>query len=163
MMKRSCCLLLCCFSWVSPLSFDPVNDYLDVYPDPTDTQILQGRTPLYFALIQSLGGPLSLYDGSGSLAGVKVALDRINNDTTFLPGYTLHYTFEDSKVSWWQWLHNLLAIELLELASSSPMLSHMDNDLSLCRENKPVAIQVYVIITSNLICTHQPCSQQLKP
>ena len=60
--------------------------------------MLKGRTPLHFALIQSLGGPLSQFDGSGSVAGVKVALDRINNDTTLLPGYTLHYTFADSKV-----------------------------------------------------------------
>ena len=41
---------------------------------------------------------LLVYDGSGSVAGVKVALDKINNDTTILPGYTLHYTFTDSKV-----------------------------------------------------------------
>ena len=99
MMELSVYLLLFCLSYASPRSFDPVNDYLDVYPDPNDSQILQGRTPLYFSLIQSLGGPLSLYDGSGSIAGVKVALDAINNDITLLPGYTLHYTFSDSKVS----------------------------------------------------------------
>ena len=70
-----------------------------MYPDPTDPEVLEGRrTPLYFALIQSLGGPLSLFDGSGSITGVKVALDEINNDTNLLPGYTLHYTFADSKV-----------------------------------------------------------------
>ncbi len=82
----------------SSLSYDP-DDYLEVYPDPTDQKILQGRTPLHFALIQSLGGPLSQFDGSGSVAGVKVALDSINNDTSLLPGYTLHYTFADSKVN----------------------------------------------------------------
>ena len=59
-------------------------------------QVLQGRTPLYFALIQSLGGPGSQLDGSGTLAGVKVALDRINNDSSLLQGYTLHYTFANS-------------------------------------------------------------------
>ena len=79
------------------LSYNPA-DYLEVYPDPTDPEVLRGRTPLHFALIQSLGGPLSQFDGSGSVAGVKVALDRINNDTSLLPGYTLHYTFADSKV-----------------------------------------------------------------
>jgi hypothetical protein len=79
------------------LSYDPA-DYLEVYPDPTDPAVLRGRTPLHFALIQSLGGPLSQFDGSGSVAGVKVALDRINNDTNILPGHTLHYTFADSKV-----------------------------------------------------------------
>ena len=72
--------------------------YLEVYPNSTDPEVLKGRTPLYFALIQSLGGPLSLFDGSGSITGVKVALDEINNDTNLLPGYTLHYTFSDSKV-----------------------------------------------------------------
>ena len=74
------------------------DTYLEVYPDPTDPEVLKGRTPLYFALIQSLGGPSSQFDGSGSIAGVKVALERINNDTTLLPGYTLHYTLTDSKV-----------------------------------------------------------------
>ena len=83
-------------SCISGLSYDLANDYLEVYPDPTDPQILQGRTPLYFALIQSLGGQ---YDSSGSVAGVKVALDRINSDMTLLPGYSLHYTLADSKVT----------------------------------------------------------------
>ena len=71
---------------------------MEVYPDPTDPEVLKGRTPLYFALIQTLGGLSSQFDGSGSIAGVKVALDSINNDTTLLPGYTLHYTLTDSKV-----------------------------------------------------------------
>ena len=78
------------------LSFDPDN-YLEVYPDPRQTEEL-GRKPLYFALIQSLGGPDSQLDGSGTLAGVKVALDGINNDSSLLPGYSLHYTFANSKV-----------------------------------------------------------------
>ena len=80
------------------LSFDPA-DYLEVYPDPRDPEVLNGRTPLYFALIQSLGGPGSQLDGSGTLAGVKVALDGINNDSSMLPGYSLHYTFANSKVA----------------------------------------------------------------
>ena len=74
------------------------SQYLEVYPNPDDPDVLKGRAPLYFGLIQSLGGPGSLYDGSGSVAGVKVALDRINNDTSILPGHTLHYTFSDSRV-----------------------------------------------------------------
>ena len=57
--------------------------------------MLRGRTPLHFALIQSLGGQ---YDGSGAVAGVKVALDTINNNDSILPGYSLHYTFADSQV-----------------------------------------------------------------
>ena len=79
------------------LPYDPDN-YLEVYPDPRDPDVLNGRTPLHFALIQSLGGPGSQIDGSGTLAGVKVALERINNDSSLLPGYTLHYTFTNSKV-----------------------------------------------------------------
>ena len=82
---------------VQSLSYN-VDDYLEVYPDPRDPEVLKGRTPLHFALIMSLGGPLSQFDGSGSVAGVKIALDRINNDSSLLPGYTLHYTFADSKV-----------------------------------------------------------------
>jgi len=74
------------------------SNYLEVYPDPADSDVLQGRVPLYFGLIISLSGPQSLFDSSGSVVGVKVALDRINNDTSILPGYTLHYTFTDSKV-----------------------------------------------------------------
>lgn len=79
------------------LSYDPA-DYLEVYPDPRDSKVVNGRVPLHFALLQSLGGPLSQLDGSGAVAGVKVALDRINNDSSLLPGYSLHYTFTDSKV-----------------------------------------------------------------
>lgn len=83
---------------VQSLSYDP-DDYLEVYPDPKDPEVLQGRVPLHFALIQSLGRPPSQFDGSGSVAGVKVALDIINNDSSLLPGYTLHFTFADSEVS----------------------------------------------------------------
>ena len=69
-----------------------VQCYLHVYPpvDGNDT-----RTPLYFALLQSFGGQ---YNGSGSVAGLQVALDRINSDPTLLPGYSLHYTLTDSQV-----------------------------------------------------------------
>ena len=83
---------------VQPLSYDP-DDYLEVYPDPRDPEVLQGRTPLHFALIQSLGGQYSQFNASGALAGVKVALDWINNDSSLLPGYTLHYTVANSQVS----------------------------------------------------------------
>lgn len=88
-------ILLILTERVQSLSYDPA-DYLEVYPDPRDPEVLQGRVPLHFALIQSQS---SQFDGSGSLAGVKVALDRINNDRSLLPGYTLHYTFANSEVS----------------------------------------------------------------
>ena len=69
-----------------------VRGYLHIYPpfDENDT-----RTPLYFALLQSFG---SEFNGSGSVAGLQVALDRINSDPTLLPGYSLHYTLTDSQV-----------------------------------------------------------------
>ena len=90
-------LFLSSVTFVGALNFD-LSSYVEVYPDPSNASIVQGRRPLYFALIQSLGGSGSQFDGSGSVAGVKVALDRINSDPSLLPGYTLHYTFADSKV-----------------------------------------------------------------
>ena len=90
-------LLQLCLA-TSSIDYNP-EDYLEVYPDPTDPEVLRGRTPLHFALIQSLGGPNSQFNQAGAVAGVKVALDRINNDSSLLPGYTLHYTFADSQVS----------------------------------------------------------------
>ena len=44
----------------------------------------------------SFGGNI---DSSGAVPGVRVALDRINNDTSLLPGYSLHYALSDSRVS----------------------------------------------------------------
>ena len=64
-------------------------------PDPTLTNYSDERTTLYFGLMQSFGGD---YDGSGSIAGVHVALDLINRDASLLPGYRLHYTSMDSQV-----------------------------------------------------------------
>ena len=69
--------------------------YLQIYPSET-TGDPESRH-LYFGLMQSFGGG---YDGSRNYLGVQVALDQINNDSTMLPGYTLHYTLSDSKVSW---------------------------------------------------------------
>lgn len=51
---------------------------------------------LVFGLIMSFGGNI---DSSGAVPGVRVALDRINNDSNLLPGYTLHYALSDSRVS----------------------------------------------------------------
>ena len=54
-----------------------------------------GRKPLVFGLIMSFGGS---FDSSGAVPGVRVALDRINNDSSLLPGYSLHYALSDSQV-----------------------------------------------------------------
>lgn len=71
--------------------------YREVYPplNLSDSRI-ELRSHLFFALVQSFGVQ---FNGSGNIAGVKVALDRINNSTDILPGYTLHYTLTDSQVS----------------------------------------------------------------
>ena len=55
-----------------------------------------GRTPLYFSLIQSFSGQ---YISAYSLVGLELALDIINDDPTLLPGYSLHYVFTDAPVS----------------------------------------------------------------
>ena len=57
---------------------------------------LSAKKALVFGLIMSFGGNI---DSSGAVPGVRVALDRINNDTSLLPGYTLHYALSDSRVS----------------------------------------------------------------
>ena len=74
------------------LSTSSVLGYLEIYP-PVDVN--DQRTSLHFALLQSFGGS---YDGSGSVAGLRLALDRINSDSTLLPGYSLHYTLTDTRV-----------------------------------------------------------------
>lgn len=79
---------------VRALSYDTA-DYLEVYPDSNDPKVLNGRIPLHFALIKSNG---SQFESFGAVAGAKVALDMINNDSSLLPGYTLHYTLADCQV-----------------------------------------------------------------
>ena len=75
------------------------DPYLQALPRvyPNNTTGDPGTKPLYFGLMQSFGGS---FDGTRNYLGVQVALDQINNDSTMLPGYTLHYTRSDSKVSW---------------------------------------------------------------
>ena len=69
-----------------------------MYPSLDSNNICHNKTtPLYFGLIQSFSA--SQIDGSGTVAGVNIALDRINNDCSLLPGYSLHYTVADSQVS----------------------------------------------------------------
>jgi gamma-aminobutyric acid type B receptor len=54
---------------------------------------LPNTTSLYFGLLQSFGGT---YDGSGSIPGIQLALDNINEAQTLLPGYTLQFVLRDS-------------------------------------------------------------------
>lgn len=51
--------------------------------------------PLYFGLIVSFGEAINT---SSNIAGVQLALDRINSDPYLLRNYTLHYVLSDSKV-----------------------------------------------------------------
>ena len=67
--------------------------YKEVYP-PVDRNAT--TTPLYLALMMSFGGG---FNSSGTVPGIKIALDRVNQDPSILPGYTLHYTLLDSEVS----------------------------------------------------------------
>ena len=62
------------------------------YPPLNESQPLK---PLVFGLIMSFGGS---FNSSAAIPGVRVALDRINRDTTLLPGYSLHYALSDSQV-----------------------------------------------------------------
>ena len=63
-------------------------------------------TPLYVGLITSFDA--SEADGSATVPGIKVALDRINNDCSLLPGYSIHYILADSGVSVFRCRLNIL-------------------------------------------------------
>lgn len=84
--------------------------YVEVYP-PTDTTQDQfscvpseNRTcPLYVAVTVSFGGE---YLSTGVIGSIQYALDQINNNSSLLPGYSLHYTLTDSQVSCKRVLHN---------------------------------------------------------
>ena len=101
--------LACVFVNAGAVRGEPaVNDlylgpYTDVYPyvDIRQDQLscsasTNGTCPLYIALMVSFGGE---FNSSGVIPGVQLALDQINNDPTMLPGYTLHYTLEETIVS----------------------------------------------------------------
>ena len=66
------------------------------YPALPNRGEQSANNALVFGLIMSFGGNI---DSSGAVPGVRVALDRINNDSSLLPGYTLHYALSDSRVS----------------------------------------------------------------
>lgn len=77
------------------------GSYLDIYPAVNATAegqlscVTSERCPLYIALTMSFGFE---YFSGGVVAAVRYALDQINNDSSLLPGYSLHYTLTDSKV-----------------------------------------------------------------
>ncbi len=67
---------------------------------PSEEDFPNATTPLYFGLMQSITG---IFDGYGVVPGVEVALDQINNDSSILPGYSLHYVLLDGQVSMIIW------------------------------------------------------------
>ena len=73
-----------------------VYPYADLQQDPRNCSMSDnGTCPLYIALMMSFGGD---YVSSGVIPGIQVAIDEINNDSSILPGYTLHYTLMATRV-----------------------------------------------------------------
>ena len=95
-------VVLISLSYSGPIQLDRVEiDRIDqvirnneFYP-PLNATIDSSKRALVFGLIMSFGGQI---DSSGTIAGVRVALDRINNKSDLLPGYSLHYALSDSQV-----------------------------------------------------------------
>ena len=86
-------------------SCDAEPYYKEIYPPVNLTQAAMDGGHIFFALVQSFG---SEFNGSGNIAGIKVALNRINSDPRILPDHTLHFTLTDSKVS-----NNCMSIPLV--------------------------------------------------
>jgi hypothetical protein len=87
---------------ISAAGGDNFGPYRHVYPkadlqqDPRNCSVSNnGTCPLYIALMMSFGGD---YVSSGAIPGVQVAIDEINNDSSILPGYTLHYILMATRV-----------------------------------------------------------------
>ena len=93
------------------------NTVGDIYPSIVNLDSVQdcdpdtspdGTCPLFFGLLSSFGG---VFQSSGCIPAVQIALDEINKDASILPGYVLHYTLKDSQVCnifYVEWLgHNL--------------------------------------------------------
>ena len=92
-----------------PLSYmaNAVGVYEEIYPSIANFSLLDsvqdcdpdvssdGTCPLFFGLMYSSGG---LYQSSGCIPGIQIALDEINQDSSIIPGYSLHYTLKDSQV-----------------------------------------------------------------
>ena len=84
-----------CQMFLSPKEISHIEEVIDnnmFYPPLNGSHPLK---PLVFGLIMSFGGN---FNSSAAIPGVRVALDRINRDTTLLPGYSLHYALSDSQV-----------------------------------------------------------------
>ena len=79
-----------CQEFLDQVEIDRIDQVIrnnEFYP-PLNAPIGPSKRALVFGLIMSFGGQI---DSSGTVAGVRVALDRINNKSDLLPGYSLHY------------------------------------------------------------------------
>ena len=94
---KSLIVLISCLEYSpSAAGHDAMRDgpYKQTYPNVFQNGTVK-RLPLFFGLMMSFGGDVK---SSGTIPGVQVALDAINNQPDLLPGYTLHYTLTDSQV-----------------------------------------------------------------
>jgi len=83
--------------------FPDFGVYKHVYPPFNLSQSLEDCTPtenstcpLFVGAMFSFG---SIFNSSGALLGIQIALDQINDNPNMLPGYKLHYAVLDSQVS----------------------------------------------------------------
>ena len=89
-------LLIVTLVWILPL-LEPISgSYQPVYP-PEDDNDNDTRVDLYLALTMSFGFG-GAFNSSGTVPGIQIAIDLINNLPNLLPGYKLHYTLMDSQV-----------------------------------------------------------------
>ena len=84
-----------------------VGPYIHIYPPINISASLSSSCspqepesnetcPLFIQLLMSFGGD---FTSSGLVPGFQIALDQINSRKDLLPGYSLHYTLQDSQVS----------------------------------------------------------------
>lgn len=81
-------LCICALASISHGSF-PL-----VYPQPSAES--SNATSLYLAVMMSFNGT---FLSSGTIPGIQIALDLINEQEDLLPGYKLHYIALDSRVN----------------------------------------------------------------
>lgn len=80
-----------------------MGPYIHVYP-PTDIAqdpgscTLSGGTvcPLYIATMFSYGGS---FTSKAVIPSMQIAIDQMNDNPNFLPGYSLHLLVQDSQVN----------------------------------------------------------------
>ena len=78
---------------ITLVSIISLSQAFEVYPPVTDSN---STKDIYFGYIQSVTG--LAFNGSGTIPAIQIALDLINNDSSILNGYTLHYVLGDSQV-----------------------------------------------------------------